>query len=91
MIINLIGRYIKFLEKPKDITAIEIKITDEIYKDIQFLNYDLNYHHNGYNIYKNKFVFSIQHPNGQDASTASGSIIDIYNYHFDHNVDKENV
>ena len=82
--------YIKFLDIPKDITAIEIKITDEIYKDIQFLNYDLNYHHNGYNIYKNKFVFSIQHPNGQDASTASGSIIDIYNYQFDHNVDTEN-
>ena len=90
MNLNLIGRYIKFLDIPKDITAIEIKITDEIYKDIQFLNYDLNYHHNGYNIYKNKFVFSIQHPNGQDASTASGSIIDIYNYQFDHNVDTEN-
>ena len=90
MNLNLQGRYIKFLDIPKDITAIEIKITDEIYKDIQFLNYDLNYHHNGYNIYKNKFVFSIQHPNGQDASTASGSIIDIYNYQFDHNVDTEN-
>ena len=34
MILNLMGRYIKFLEDQKDITAIEIKTTDEIYKDI---------------------------------------------------------
>ena len=32
--LNLIGRYIKYLELPKDITAIEIKTIDEIYKDI---------------------------------------------------------
>ena len=36
MIINLKGRYTKFLEHPKDITAIEIKPSDEIYKEIQF-------------------------------------------------------
>ena len=62
MILNLIGRYIKFMKRPKDITAIEIKETDEIYKYIQFLNYDLNYNHNGYNIYNDVFVFSIEYP-----------------------------
>ena len=38
MILNLKGRYIRFMKLPKDITAIEIKETDEIYKYIQFLN-----------------------------------------------------
>ena len=64
IILNLKGRYIKFLELPKDITAIEIKTTDDIYKDIKFLNYDLNYYHNGYNIYKDKYIFLIEHPLG---------------------------
>jgi hypothetical protein len=56
MILNLKERYIKFMEI-QDITAIEIKEKDEIYKYIQFLNYDLNYNQCGYNIYKNTFVF----------------------------------
>ena len=45
MILNLKERYIKFMEI-QDITAIEIKEKDEIYKYIQFLNYDFNYYHN---------------------------------------------
>ena len=89
MNLNLKGRYFKFLDLPKDITAIEIKTTDEIYKDIQFLNYDFNYKPHGYNIYNNKFIFSIQHPKGQAAAAASGSIINIYNFQFDHDVDTE--
>ena len=60
MILNLKGRYIKFMEM-QDITAVEIKETDKIYKYIQFLNFDSNYNQCGYNIYKNKFVFSIEH------------------------------
>ena len=51
MILNFMGRYIKFMEI-QDITAIEIKENDEIYKYIQFLNYDSNYNQCGYNIYK---------------------------------------
>ena len=62
MILNLKGRYIKFLDLPKDITAIEINNKDKIYEDIQFLHYDLNYNHEGYNIYKDKYIFSISHP-----------------------------
>ena len=78
MILKLNERYTKFLDLPKDITAIEIRNTDEIYKDILFLNYVLNYYNKGYNIYKDKYIFSIEHPLGQDAAAASGKIIDIY-------------
>ena len=63
MILNLRGRYIKFMEI-QDITAIKIEEKDEVYKYIQFLNYDLNYNHNGYNIYNDSFEFSIEHPLG---------------------------
>ena len=86
MILNLKGRYIKFLKKPKDITAIEIKNTDKIYKDIQFLNYDYNYKPFGYDIYKDVYIFSIGHPLGQDVAAASGQIIKKSNYEFDHDI-----
>ena len=78
--LNLKGRYIKCLEKPKDITAMEIKNTDKIYNDLQFLKYDNNYKTFGYNIYKDIYIFSIEHPLGQDAAAASGKIVGIYNY-----------
>ena len=38
-----LNRFIKFFKLPLDITAIEIKKTDDIYKDIEFLDYDPNY------------------------------------------------
>ena len=41
--LNLNGRDIKFFPRPRDITMIEIKKTDEIYNDIEFLDYDSNY------------------------------------------------
>ena len=59
MILNLKGRYIRFLELPKDITGIEIRNTDEIFKEILFLNYDLNYYNKGYYIYKDKYIFQL--------------------------------
>ena len=90
MILNLKGRYTKFMKIPKDITAIEIKETDDIFKYIQFLNYDLNYNHLGYNIYNNAFVFSVEHPLGQEASAASGKILNIYDFQFDHNIATNN-
>ena len=90
MILNLVGRYTKFLDLPKDITSIEIKTTDKIYKDIQFLNYDHNYNPCGYNVYKDKYIFSIEHPLGQDAASASGKIINIYNFQFDHDISTDN-
>ena len=80
-------RIIKYFEKPKDITIIEIKKTDEIYDYIEFLDYDNNYKMNGYQIYKNIEVFSIEHPFGKEAVCASGSIINIFNdFEFNHNI-----
>ncbi len=91
MILNLMGRYIKFLEDQKDITAIEIKTTDEIYnKDIQFLNYDLNYNQYWYNIYNNAFIFSIEHPLGEESASARGKIVGINKFQFDHNIATNN-
>jgi len=89
MKLNLNNYNIKYFEDPKDITVIEIKSSDEIYKDIEFLNYDRNYI-NGYEIYNNADIFSIQHPLGKSAACASGKIIKIYEYEFDHNISTNN-
>ena len=43
MNLDLSQRYIKYFEKPEDVTIIEIKEEDKIYKDIKFLDCDLNY------------------------------------------------
>ena len=88
--LNLDNRQIKYFEKPKDITIVEIKNTDDIYKDIEFLDYDINYKNKGYIIYKNVDVFSIEHPCGEEASCASGKIININDYEFDHNISTDN-
>ena len=79
------NRHTKYYPKPKDITIIEIKNTDDIYIDIQLLEFDLNYRL-GYKIYRNVNVFSIEHPLGEDAACASGKIKDINNFEFDHNI-----
>ena len=89
MKLNLNNYNIKYFEDPKDITVIEIKNSDEIYKDIEFLNYDRNYI-NGYEIYNNVDIFSIQHPLGKSAACASGKIIKINDYEFDHNISTDN-
>ena len=87
------NRNIKYFENPKDITVIEINKEDNIYKDIEFLNYDNNYINFGYKIYKNVDIFSIQHPCGNNAACASGTIINIYESEFaefDHNISTDN-
>ena len=72
MKLEINNRIIKYFKMPKDITIVEIKEYDDIYKDIEFLVYDKNYIDNGYNIYKNVDIFSIEHPLGKDAVCASG-------------------
>jgi V8-like Glu-specific endopeptidase len=89
MKLSLNNYNIKYFEDPKDITVIEIKNSNEIYKDINFLDYDRNYI-NGYKIYNNVDVFSIEHPFGKIAACASGKIIKIYDYEFDHNISTDN-
>ena len=85
MKLELERRYTKFINQPKDITAIEIKESDEIYKEIVFLNYDRNYIE-GYSIYKNVDVFTIEHPLGKSAASASGKILRIDDNEFCHDI-----
>ena len=89
MKLNLNSYNITYFKIPKDITTIQINNSDEIFKDIEFLDYDRNYV-NGYNIYLNADVFSIEHPFGKGAACASGTITNINNYEFDHNISTEN-
>ena len=85
--LTLKNRTIKYFERPKDITIMEIKKDDEIYDYIEFLDYDINFIKYGYQIYKNVDVFSIEHPFGKEAICASGSIINIFNnFEFNHNI-----
>ena len=84
------NRVIKYFKRPKDITVIEIKNNDDIYKDIDFLDYDYNCVPNRYNIYENIDVFSIQHPLGDNAACGSGTIININNYEFEHTISTDN-
>ena len=76
MDISINGRFIKFFNLFLDITAIEIKETDSIYKDIEFLDYDLNYL-KGYGIYKDSNIFSLYFPSGGEAVSASGKVTGI--------------
>ena len=90
MKLNFKNRKTKYLKKPKDIAMIEIKESDNIYKDIEFLDYDNNYINKGYIIYENVDIFSIEHPYGDDALCASGKIININEYEFDHDISTDN-
>ena len=86
MKLNINNRDIKYYPKPKDITIIEIKNNDEIYEYIKFLDYDINYKIKGYKIYNGVDIFSVEHPLGDDAACASGTIININNYEFEHDI-----
>ena len=86
MKLKLKNRFTKYLKKPKDITMIEIKESDEIYKRVEFLNYDYNCNKYGYSIYKDAYVFSVGHPGGNDAASDSGMIKGINDYEFEHTV-----
>ena len=79
---------IKYLKKPKDIMSLEIKDLYDDFLDVEFLNYDRNYE-DGYLIYKDADIFTIEHPLGKNASCSSGKIIDINEYEFDHNISTE--
>jgi len=89
MKLNLNNYNIKYFKERKDITVIEIKNSDEIYKDIKFLDYDKNYK-NGYEIYNNADVFSINHTLGKSVECEKGKIIKINDYEFDHNISTDN-
>ena len=84
------NRYIKYFQQPIDIAIIEIEKNDEIYEDIELLDYDRNYIKNGYEFYKNADVFSIEYPYGKEAVDASGKIENIEVYEFEHTIPTDN-
>ena len=90
MKLTLNNRFTKFLDKPRDFAVIEIKESDNIYEYIKFLYYDKNYIDQGYKIYQNADVFTIEHPYGNDASCSSGKIINIHEFEFNHNISTDN-
>lgn len=81
--LTLNARHIKCLEYPQDIAAIEIKDSDNIYKDIEFLDYDPNYIKGGYSIYLDKNFFLLQ-PSFSEFSINRGKIFRIENNKFAH-------
>ena len=72
--LNKNERYIKYFEKPIDITLIQINKWDKINKYIEFLQYDLNYKY-GYQNYKNADIFALEHPLGNDVEVAAGKLL----------------
>ena len=82
-------RHIKYFEKSKDVTVIQIKETDKIYKDIEFLDYDLNYM-KGYLMYENADIFSLKNPVETKTSCINGKVLNINNDEFEHNIPIEN-
>ena len=86
MKLNFKNRQIRFFPKYRDITIIEMKYTDSIYEDIEFLEYDkLFYRKEGYSIYLNTYAFTVGYPFGE-VSCASGKITKIKYYEFEHNI-----
>ena len=83
------NRYYKFYNNI-DLTIIEIKESDNIIKDIQFLYYDLNYK-TGYEQYLNYDIFTLQYPKGTECY-ANSKIIKIIknNNEFWHNIKTDN-
>jgi hypothetical protein len=86
--LELKSRFIKFFKQPKDISIVEIKDSDGI-KDVEYLNYDLNYKEGGYSRYKGKEVLSLGYPFGKELADGSGEIININGYEFEHNIHTE--
>ena len=81
--LNLKNRHIDYFQEI-DITLIEIKDNDEIYNEIKFLTYDLNYIL-GYEIYKNGYVFMVGYPRGEE-SCGSCKIVNVEKYEFYHTI-----
>ena len=85
--INLKKRYYGFYQD-LDITIVDIEDVNEIIKNIEFLDYDLNYI-KGYNQYINIDLFTLEYPKNE-IEVASGKIIKIINNNeFIHTIDTD--
>ena len=81
------GRFTKIF-KELDIAVIEMKNSDNIFNVVEYFDYDKNYIE-GYKIYENVNVFSIQYAYGREESYSSGKIREIENFHFYHDCSEE--
>ena len=81
-------RFIKCLERPTDITIIEIIDSDKILKDVNFLMYDLNYL-SGYEQYEESDIIILQHPLGQETQIGIGKILNIKYFEFEHSIETD--
>ena len=86
MKLDLKNRHIKFYPKYRDITIVEIKDTDIIYKYIKFLDYDKSFINKGYQTYLFNYIFTVEYPFGGNAACTSGQIKKINCYEFEHNI-----
>jgi hypothetical protein len=84
--LNFKNRRIKFFPKPKDITIIEIKNSDEIYNDISFLVYDGS---KNYKDYKDTEIFSLYFSKEGEILFGSGKIILTADFEFDYIIQKD--
>ena len=82
-------RFIYCIQKPIDFTIIEIKDSDKVSKDVNFLNYDLNYL-TGYEQYSESDIIILQHPLGQEMQLGIGKILSIKYFEFEHSIETDN-
>ena len=91
MNLSVKGRFIKYYKEPKNIIVFEIKESDCIYNDIQFLDYDHEIiNKTDYSVYKNQNIFTVVYINEEEETCETGKIIDIDNYEFIHNIKVSN-
>ena len=91
MNLSVNGRFIKYYKEPKNIIVFEIKESDCIYNDIQFLDYDHEIiNKTDYSVYKNQNIFTVVYINEEEKTCETGKIIDIDNYEFIHNIKVSN-
>ena len=80
-------RFIKYLEKPKGILIIEIKDSDFMHENIEFLDYDQKYINYGYSIYKTSEVFCFDYKENKPLCTTGEIKIIINDYEFENDID----
>ena len=91
MNLSVNGCFIKYYKEPKNIIVFEIKESDCIYNDIQFLDYDHEIiNKTDYSVYKNQNIFTVVYINEEEETCETGKIIDIDNYEFIHNIKVSN-
>ena len=91
MNLSVNGRFIKYYKESKNIIVFEIKESDCIYNDIQFLDYDHEIiNKTDYSVYKNQNIFTVVYINEEEETCVTGKIIDIDNYEFIHNIKVSN-